>query len=249
MSVTLFRSLKEMQGFTVHAIDGDIGKVHEFYFDDEFWIVRYLVVDIGHWLPGRKVLIAPSAFREPDWNSRVFNLNLTRAAVEKSPDIDTAKPVSRQHEIELSRHFQWPPYWEMTAVGSVVIPIPAAPVEPEPATGRAKKNPHLRNTRRVIGYHLKALDGSIGRVHDFVVNDSDWRIQYVVVDMEDGKPERKVVISPWWVDAVRWDESVMVVHIPKGTIEKSQPYDAAVPMSRDYEEKLYDHYGKKKYWQ
>ena len=55
-----------------HARDGEIGKVHSFLFDDDNWTIRYLVVDTGRWLPGRKVLIAPTALGRPDWQGRVF---------------------------------------------------------------------------------------------------------------------------------------------------------------------------------
>lgn len=63
----MLRSIEELRGYTIGAIDGDIGSVDDFYFDDERWAVRYLVADTGGWLGGRKVLITPPALREPDW--------------------------------------------------------------------------------------------------------------------------------------------------------------------------------------
>ncbi len=85
--------------------------MHSFFFDDTNWAIRYLVVDTGRWLPGRKVLIAPTALGRPDWQGRVFPLNLTKDQVRSSPDIDTDRPVSRQREAELRKYYDWAPYW------------------------------------------------------------------------------------------------------------------------------------------
>ena len=78
----MLRSLKILLGETVVATDADIGKVHDFYFHDDTWIVRYLVVDTGHWLPGRKVLITPSALGKPDCDALTLPVALTRGQVE-----------------------------------------------------------------------------------------------------------------------------------------------------------------------
>jgi hypothetical protein len=69
----------------------------QFYFDDETWAIRYLVVNTGIWLSGRLVLVSPLALREAAWESRRLDVTLTKKQVEDSPPIDTHKPVSRQH--------------------------------------------------------------------------------------------------------------------------------------------------------
>ena len=98
----MLRNMKELHGFTIGATDGDIGSVKEFYFDDVSYTVRYVVVDTGGWLSNRKVLLSPIAFRGMDWAHKRITSALTKDKVEKSPDIDTDKPVSRQHETSTS---------------------------------------------------------------------------------------------------------------------------------------------------
>ena len=102
-------NLKSLTGFGIGATDGEIGKVEAFYFDDKSWSVRYLVVKTGSWLFGRSVLISPMALQNPDWKENDFPTNLTKEQVQHSPYIDTQKPVSRQHETELSKHYSWQP--------------------------------------------------------------------------------------------------------------------------------------------
>lgn len=52
---------KKLKGYKLDSLDGEIGKVKEFYFDDKHWTIRYLVADTGNWLTGRQVLISPYA--------------------------------------------------------------------------------------------------------------------------------------------------------------------------------------------
>src|SRR3954464_11269821 len=101
----MMRKVRDLRGYAIRATDGDIGTVHDFYFDDEHWGIRYLVVDTGTWLSGRKVLISPMAIGSPDWIIQQLPVSLTKAQVTRSPDIDTRKPVSRQHEAEYSRYY------------------------------------------------------------------------------------------------------------------------------------------------
>jgi len=103
--------MKALHGFTIGATDRDIGTVKEGYFDDLSFTVRYLVVDTGGWLAERQVLLSPIALRAMDWDHRRITAALTKAQVEKSPPIDTDKPVSRQHETAYYGYYGYSPYW------------------------------------------------------------------------------------------------------------------------------------------
>ena len=98
----MLRSLKHLEGYTVNATDGDVGKVVNFLLDDERWTIRYLVAETGGFFDGRRVLISPISFRKADWSTRRFHLALTRDEVKNSPSLDTDKRVSRQHERDYS---------------------------------------------------------------------------------------------------------------------------------------------------
>jgi hypothetical protein len=100
-----------LKGFAIRAKDGELGTVDDFYFDDETWAIRYLTVATGGWLDGRQVLISPIAIVHADWQDKRLEVALTKKQVENSPDIDTHKPVSRQHEAELFGYYGYPNYW------------------------------------------------------------------------------------------------------------------------------------------
>src|SRR5471030_1507495 len=105
-------NLKTISGHRLAATDGDIGHIKDFYFDDNTWAVRYLVVDAGSWLVGRQVLLSPFAFGRFDLVAKVLPVCLTKQQIENSTPIDTHRPVSRQYEENYYGYYGWPAYWQ-----------------------------------------------------------------------------------------------------------------------------------------
>jgi hypothetical protein len=91
--------MKDMEDYSIGATDGIIGQVTDFYFDDDAWVIRYLVVGTDDVPARHKVLISPIAIGQPNWSEKILPVSITRQQVKNSPDIDTDKPVSRQQEM------------------------------------------------------------------------------------------------------------------------------------------------------
>jgi hypothetical protein len=134
----MLRSIKQLYGNKLGASDGDIGHVKDFYFDDQSWAIRYLVVDTGTWLPGRQVLLTPHSLGRLDQAERTLRVNLTRKQIEDSPSIEAHKPVSRQYEQEYYRYFGWPYYWK----GSGLWGLSGFPILEDPVP-RWRLNPRI----------------------------------------------------------------------------------------------------------
>ena len=64
--MSTLRSAERLSGFRIRALDGILGKVHDFYFDDSTWAVRHLVADIGKWFLRRNILVSPELLKKPD---------------------------------------------------------------------------------------------------------------------------------------------------------------------------------------
>jgi hypothetical protein len=247
----MLRSEKELRGYTIRAIDGGIGKVHELYFDDLAWIVRYLVVDTGNWLPGRKVLLWPGVLDQPDWETRTLPVKLSKEQVECSPGIGTDEPVSRQMETDLHTYYGWAPYWQRGVPGFGLGSAAAAQMIArlaEEEEEELESDPHLRSSREVIGYRIRARDGEIGHVEDFIVDDEAWNVRYLVIDTRNWLPGRKVMLVPTWTEQVSWVERKVYVDLGRETVKNSPKFDPSVPVNREYEIRLYDYYGRPKYW-
>jgi len=252
----MLRSIKALTGYSIIATDGEIGEVSEFYFDDQTWTIRYLIADTGNWLMSRLVLISPEALGKPDWDNKKFPVSLTKKQVEESPEISRDKPVSKQQEFDLTNYYGWPYYWTGMSGGLPgAMPYPAAM---EASTSRDlrdnssenKGDPHLRSTKEIEGYNIKANDGEIGDVDDFIVDDETWTIRYMIVDTNKWLPGgRKVLISLHWIKDINWLESEVVVDLDKDSIKGSPEYDSDSALNRQYEGKLFEHYSKKRYWE
>lgn len=256
----MLRMLNALRGYSVQTKESDVaGTVYDFYFDDSSWTLRYMVVSTGTWLPGRRVLISPVAFGQPDWIRQTFPVHLTKDQIKGSPDVDTHKPISRQEEEKLASYYRWPVYWT-GSIGTAGLPTPditpfmeqeaqiLAEKRQRVATAEKEKGSHLRSAGEVTGYTVQAKDGDIGHVDDFVVDDQEWVIRYLVEDMRKWLPGRKVLLSPMWVKEVRWSDNRIAVDLTRQEVEKSPPFDPSMPVNREYEIRLYDYYGRPKYW-
>lgn len=253
----MLRSVKDLRGYKILANDGEIGKVYEFYFDDRAWKIRYLVVETGSWLFERRVLLSPIVLGRPHWASQTFPVNLTMMQVKNSPLVDTDRPVSRQLEAELHQYYGWPYYWVAGGFASGVMPVISPQViaeqiknEEENKANAAPEiaDPNLRSTREVIGYHIQASSGAIGHVEDFVVDDEAWSIRYMVVDTTNWLLGRKVLVAPAWIKSIDWAQMKVCVDLTRAKIRKSPVFDPSAPVNREFEGRLYDFYGRPKYW-
>jgi hypothetical protein len=229
--------------YRISATDGTLGKVKDLLFDDQLWVSRYLVVDSSAWLPGRRVLITPSALREPNWETGELPVELTMEQVKNSPGIEEDQPVSRQHEVKLHHYYDWPPYWP----GPEATPIAPAARSPETET-ETLGDSHLRSVREVTGYHIAGADGEIGHAEDFIVEDETWWLRYIVVDTKNWLPGRKVLVSLQWIRKIDWNQRMVEIDLLREQIKASPRYDPTAAVNRGYEEQLFDFYGRPKYW-
>jgi len=256
--------VSRLRSCTIAAVDGDIGAVKTVYFDDASWTVRYVVVDTGAWLPGRKVLVSPFAIRRVDVAAGRLVADLTRRQVEESPPIDEARPVSRQYEASYLAYYGYPHYWSgperwgpalypgaVLDAGAVAPPpeppYPRAVAEELAAREREGGDPHLRSAEAVAGHGVEASDGGVGHVEDFLVDERTWAIRYLVVDPVDWWPGPHVIVSPEWVSAIDWNESKVHVDVTRDGVRNAPEY---VPgrLDRAYEETLHAHHRRPGYW-
>jgi len=243
-----------LKGLTIRAVDGEIGTVAQFYFDDVSWAIRYLVVDTGNWLDGRRVLISPYPIAAVDWQAHGVDVPLTKKQVELSPNIDLHRPISLQHESEFLAHYGYPFYWTNTDLWVSEFTPPVLPIiAPDRATDgkpplRDPADEHLRSNDEVHNYRIEAEDGEIGHVEGYIMDDENWTIRYIEVATKNWWPGKMVLVAPEWIKRVSWGDSSVVVGLTRGAIQSCPAYSAAEPITRYYEAQLYAHYGMAPYW-
>jgi len=227
----MLRSIKQLQGNTLGASDGEIGQVKDFYFDDQKWAIRYVIVETGTWLTGRAVLISPHAFGHLHQTEKILRVKLTRKQIENSPSIDTHKPMSRQYEEEYHQYYGWPYYWQGDALwGMSSVPMMGLTSISGPSKSISVKGErhepaaaHLRSTNAVNGYHIRASDGIIGHVCDFTMDDESWAIPQMIVKTGNRFSGKEVQIPTSKVERVSYDDSSVFVNLTSNAVETSPP--------------------------
>jgi hypothetical protein len=255
----MLRNMKEFEGFAIHATDGILGHVRDFYFDDESWVVRYLVVETEVSPPTRR-LISPMAMGIPDWARKLIPAALTRQQVKNSPDIDTDKPVSRQHEMGYSGYYGYPDYWGGGGLwGAGMYPdvlqggldraAPGRGNEPRRLSKHRRPDDlHLQSANSVMRYYVHASDGDIGHVQGLLIEEQTWAIRYIIVNTSNWWLGHEVLIAPEWIDDVYWAESKLMISLTRKSIEHAPAYDSKSPVTREQEKILHAFHGHGGYW-
>lgn len=267
----MLRSFTAFRECTIGATDGDIGQVKDLYFDDQSWTARYFVVDTGSWLSGRTVLVSPIAMRQADWPAHRLPAALTREQVRNSPGIDTDKPVSRQHEVEMLGYYGYAYYWGGTgswgggmaptaldpgsaaSLGNAVGPQAVADQGDQASRARQREDQreddtHLRSCSAVVGYHIAATDGEVGHVEGYLIDDETWTIRYLVVDTSNWWLGHQVLVAPQWIAGVHWSDRTVSVDLSRAAVQASPDYEPSAILDRHREADLYDHHGRPPYW-
>jgi hypothetical protein len=241
----MLSTVNELLGQPLSAVDGPIGSVHSLLFDDVTWTIRYIVVDCGKWLGGRRVLLSPlSVGSLHPHGAGGISVTLDKQKLRNSPDLESDKPVSRQMEARLHEYYGYTPYWSSAAAWEPEASpggLPPRPVgspgarggeHPAPKARAAEGDPHLRSTRDVAGYHIQAADGKIGHVDDFIVDHDSWTIWRLIVDTSNWPGGRSVLLSPARVRSIDWNRSIVIVDISRERVRTSpefHPRDMLAP--------------------
>jgi hypothetical protein len=241
----MLRSINATNGYNVRAVNGVIGRVKSFLFDDTIWSIRYLVIKIPVNNKGgeKTALIAPFSFGFLNPEAREFPLSLEKQKVEKSPSVDLGRPISIKHQIQLYEYYKWPPFSKQ-AVTNNVHPILMKIVKEK----ESDFSEHLFNTEKIMGYDIEATDGGIGHVHDFIIDDEIWHIRYIAIDTGGKMPGKKVLIFPKAIKEFKQDKNKLFINIVKDTVINSPEYNSSFPIERAYEIKLHQYYGFLRYW-
>jgi len=249
----MLKDAAQLKGFSIHAKDGELGAVDDFFFDDQTWTIRYLTVETGGWLSGRSVLISPVSVIHTDWQLRRLDVALTKDQIEHSPDIDAHRPVSRQYEAEYLRYYGYAPYWSdpLSGIdyypGGLLMPSMTA-VALAPEVSANPQDSHLRSNSGVTGYRIAASDGDIGHVAGFIVDDASWTIRYIEAATKNWLPGKKVLMSPAWISRISWEDFAVDTTLTREAIRTAPEYVESSPVTREYEDALYNHYGQPPYW-
>ena len=224
-------------GYTIQTLDGPAGHVKDLLFDDTTWKIRWLVVDTGHWLSSRRLLLHPSAITDIDHGAPSLSFALTRAQIEASPDISQDEPVSLQMQHSLYDYYGWDPLWGPSYFGAEL-----ERENRETGLFADQGDPELRSVKEINGYHIAASDDEIGHVDNMLIDDASWTIRYLIVSTHNWWPGKQVLLSPYAVTGITWTDRHVAVNVTREQVKTSPEWDPVKIIDTYYENRLHQHY-------
>jgi hypothetical protein len=235
-------------GCPVEGSDGGVGAVKDFLFDEQGWRLRWMVVDTGHWLPGRQILIHPSAIGPLDvgrpekrmlpmmssGETLKVSVRLTKEQIEASPESRENAPCTRQMERRLYDYYGWDPNWGVTHFGGR-----AADIATEPGDSEA----YLHSVTEIKGYHVHATDGDLGHVEHLLADDANWDIRYLVIATRNWLPGKHVQLAPYAVTEIDWTDHRIRLNVTRDQVRSSPAWDPLAMADQVSEEQFHRHFG------
>ncbi len=238
----------------IRAADGPFGTIQTFLFDQERWVVRYVVVKYGFLLWGGTVLVSPVSVDGPVSAGEALRTKLTKDQLKSSPSADLAKPISRRKEEEFHRYHEIPVYWSGAGLwGTAMTPTEVGAMVPRPGSQSeplvsGDDQYYLRSTAELEGYVVHARDGVVGEVSDFIIEDTTWAIRYLRINPSKLAGLDSLIISPHWISDISWLERKTTVDMTVETLAAAPAVKGEPELSREDEEHLHDYYGQARYW-
>jgi hypothetical protein len=248
----MLRLIGDLSNASFICLGDRVGTLVTSLFDDEKWALRYFVIHCGPWNDGKKILVSPSAVDRVMWKENWISVDLTLEELREAPEFSSVHLISREQEMVFHNIYRWPPYWAGPGLwgfgtfprvyANALASSPEEVAKGETPIGKTSSETHLRTVDELVGYRLHAIDGFFGHVRDFVVDDEDWALRYLVVQTEDRWGGRPVLVAPQWCESIDWAEEEMRVNLHRRSIQESPELDLE-KLNRNYEQKLYEYYG------
>ncbi|MBD3403538.1 hypothetical protein GF420_11630 [candidate division GN15 bacterium] len=257
----MLRSINNLGEMILYAEDGEFGTINDLLFDDQRWLVRYAVIDTGNWLPGGEVLVSPMLMGPIQAEQESVPVALRRDEVERHLSGSITEAMGRQRARERWEKPGSEPHW-VAGASRGAAPQPVAvdqPLrldanrseKPEEAYEQGRgtdSEPFLRSGTSCRGFRVQTPDGSVGRCIDLIVDDDNWVVRYLVVQVEAGPEDKTVLLARSWIDRVSWADDEVHIQLSRDLIARGPGFDPGQPLSRQYEEALHEHFRREGYW-
>lgn len=233
----MLRAMKPLTGYKLCTSESIAGRCTDFLFDDQTWTVRYVVAKTGTWISNRRILLSPNSLQTSQDGQQVLTTSLSSKQIEEAPPLADDAPVSRQYQMIWATHYGATPYW--SELGPLSKPRATHALANMKA--QADHDEHLRSFAELCGYEIAAVAPDrhgdvLGRVEDFLLDVSRWKIRYVVVETEfSWMSSRKVLVAPSLFDTVGWAEKNLYIELDGRKMKEFPEYDPTTTAAQNLE--------------
>lgn len=216
----MLRPAGQLLGYRLVDREGIVGSVEDFHIYCPGWSVRHAAIFTGEWLSGRWVLVPIELLGPPDPLQREVSLLIMRERIRIAPVPESDRPPSSLFESALYRHYGVPPPQAI------------------PRAGQTGLETSLWSLESVRGCQVDALDMEVGRVDDYLLDDSDWRIRYLIVNLRRWMPGRKVVVPVAAIRLLSWKHRRIALGLSRDGILAAPRFEGPGSLSEEYQNGL-----------
>jgi len=167
-------------------------------------------------------LVSPAVIRHPDRDKEKLPIDLSVDKIRESPAIEEDRSIARSVENDLNAYYGW-----------------RTQNQPEMDDEFEDFEGDLRSTYEITGFYVEADDGEFGHVEDFIIDDEDWTVKYLVIDTKNWWPAKKVLLYVEWVDSLGWDEEKVFIALSREEIRNSPEFDYSLLENGELEAQMF----------
>jgi hypothetical protein len=132
--------------------------------------------------------------------------------------------------------------WGLRGLNSVpmIPPLDEPPPEPpKPAGEPERADSHLRSTQELTGYEIQALDGDVGHLEDFLIDDENWAIRSLAVATGNWWAGKNVLVPSKSISRVDWEEATLFVNLTRSAVHQEPEYTRAGSVDADHDPRVF----------
>jgi len=80
------QSTKAMNGYHIQTGEGPIGHLTDFVIDDESWAIRQLVIQTGHWLSAKEIVLSTEDVDRISYEQSTVYVSKTKETILAAPE-------------------------------------------------------------------------------------------------------------------------------------------------------------------
>jgi sporulation protein YlmC with PRC-barrel domain len=228
--------LSDLRGFKIITLTGEIGTAHDFYFSSNDWKILYLMCDAGYQMTDRIVIFYKDAIVRIEYDNKKIFLNLNKDKIFKSPYIGSYSVVTKLKRKSLHEYYGWSKYWENENYLEEL-----QKEKDQPDSGIKRKNNGIESvdglncTREIINQVVIAEGKEIGLIKNILMESSNWKISYMLINQYKSEKDKKLVIKPSWIKSFKGDEEKIELDRSLSKVSAAPEIESADDITREVE--------------
>ena len=215
-------SLIHLKGRQLKTHEGALGRINDFYFDDQERVIRFFVIDSGACFSSQFIYVSPVHFngKTTGGKENVLHDNRMRKDRERILPDKITSPKSLEH---FKHFYHWP---ELVKTHPEKPPINGVFYENQNDSELEEEQKCYHSIDEMMSYQIRALDGDVGHITDLIVDDDSWKIFFVVIETMELFSSNEVLIEMSGIKKIHWESCEILIDMTRDQIVHQPGYPA-----------------------